>query len=70
MAWSLTQVKVPCRLSDYKFCMQVVDLPKRSTKPVDLADNDLSAAIAGELPRLRRHALSLLYNTIGPTRKT
>jgi RNA polymerase sigma-70 factor (ECF subfamily) len=42
--------------------MQVVDLPKRSTKPVDLADNDLSAAIAGELPRLRRHALSLLYN--------
>ena len=44
--------------------MQVVDFPKRpnSTRPPDLDETALRVAITEELPRLRRHALSLLYN--------
>jgi RNA polymerase sigma-70 factor (ECF subfamily) len=42
--------------------MPLSDLPNRVSEPAPIDDRTLSAGIAAELPRLRRHAYSLLYN--------
>jgi RNA polymerase sigma-70 factor (ECF subfamily) len=42
--------------------MPLSDLPNRVNEPAPIDDRTLSAGIAAELPRLRRHAYSLLYN--------
>jgi len=61
---TLTKIKVVLEFAPYNESMNRANHTKSviPLRPVASRGDNLSAAIAAEVPRLRRHAISLLYN--------